>query len=63
MISKSFYESLEAIAEERSLDVEKVLAKVEVAMSVACKNSDVPYKDLHVADTFFKELYHSVFHI
>ena len=26
------------------LDIEKVLSKVEVAMSVACKNSDVPYK-------------------
>ena len=44
MISKSFYESLEAISEERSLDIDKILAKVEIAMSVACKNSDVPYK-------------------
>ncbi len=44
MISKSFYESLEAISEERSLEIEKILAKVEIAMSVACKNSDVPYK-------------------
>lgn len=44
MISKGFYDSLEAIAEERSLDIEKVLAKVEVAMQVACKNTDVPYK-------------------
>ena len=44
MISKSFYESLEAIAEERSLEIEKILSKVEIAMSVACKNSDVPYK-------------------
>ena len=44
MVSKSFYESLEAISEERSLDIEKILAKVEIAMSVACKNSDVPYK-------------------
>lgn len=44
MISKSFYESLEAISEERSLDIEKILEKVEIAMSVACKNSDVPYK-------------------
>lgn len=44
MISKGFYDSLEAIAEERSLDIEKVLSKVEVAMQVACKNTDVPYK-------------------
>lgn len=44
MISKSFYESLEAISEERSLDIEKILEKVEIAMQVACKNSDVPYK-------------------
>lgn len=44
MISKSFYESLEAISEERSLDIERILEKVEIAMSVACKNSDVPYK-------------------
>lgn len=44
MISKSFYESLEAIAEERSLEISQVLEKVEVAMQVACKNSDVPYK-------------------
>lgn len=44
MVSKSFYESLEAIAFERSLDINKVLEKVEIAMSVACKNSDVPYK-------------------
>ena len=44
MISKSFYESLEAISAERSLEIDKILAKVEIAMSVACKNSDVPYK-------------------
>ena len=44
MISKGFYEALEAIAEERSLEIEKILSKVEIAMSVACKNSDVPYK-------------------
>lgn len=44
MISKGFYDSLEAIAEERSLDIEKILDKVETAMQVACKNTDVPYK-------------------
>ena len=44
MISKSFYESLEDIANERGLDIAKVLEKVEVAMQIACKNSDCPYK-------------------
>ncbi len=44
MISKSFYESLEAIADERGLEIERILSKVETAMAVACKNSDVPYK-------------------
>ena len=44
MISKGFYEALEAISEERALDIEKVLEKVEIALQVACKNSDVPYK-------------------
>ena len=44
MVSKSFYESLEDIAFERGLDIDKILEKVEIAMQVACKNSDVPYK-------------------
>lgn len=44
MISKSFYESLEAVAEERGLDIEKVLEKVVIALQIACKNNDVPYK-------------------
>ena len=44
MISKNFFESLEAIAYERGLDIEKILEKVEIAMQVACKNSDCPYK-------------------
>ena len=44
MTSKEFYESLEAIAEERGLDIEQILSKVEIAMQIACKNSDVPYK-------------------
>lgn len=44
MISKSFYESLEAIADERGLDISKILEKVEIAMQVACKNSDCQYK-------------------
>lgn len=44
MISKNFFESLEEIAFERGLDIEDVLKKVETAMSIACKNSDVPYK-------------------
>ncbi|HHU56064.1 MAG TPA: transcription termination/antitermination protein NusA [Acholeplasmataceae bacterium] len=44
MISKNFFESLEAIAYERGLDIDDILARVEVAMQIACKNSDVPYK-------------------
>ncbi len=43
MINKKFFESLEAIAFDRGLDMEAVLQKVEVAMAIACKNSDVPY--------------------
>lgn len=44
MISKDFFESLELIAYERSLNIDDILAKVELAMQIACKNSDVPYK-------------------
>lgn len=44
MISKEFYESLEAIANDRGLNIDDILKKVEVAMQIACKNSDVPYK-------------------
>lgn len=51
MISKGFYDSLEAIAEERALDIEKILEKVEIAMQVACKNTDVPYKGTIKIDT------------
>jgi len=39
MTSKSFFESLEAIANERSLAIEDVLAKVEIAMAVACRDT------------------------
>lgn len=39
MISKNFYESLEAIAYERGLDIEDVLARVEVAIAVSSRNS------------------------
>lgn len=44
MISKGFYEALEAISIERSLEMDQILEKVEVALAVACKNNDVPYK-------------------
>ena len=44
MISKEFFESLEAIAIERSLNISDIMKKVETAMQIACKNSDVPYK-------------------
>lgn len=39
MISKSFYESLEALSFERGLAIEDVLKKVETAISVASRNS------------------------
>ncbi len=44
MISKEFFESLEHIAQERGINIEDVLKKVEIAMQIACKNSDVEYK-------------------
>ena len=37
MTSKSFFESLELVANERGLAIEDVLAKVEIAMAVACR--------------------------
>lgn len=40
MISKSFFENLELIANEKSLNIEDVLAKVEVAMAVACRDTE-----------------------
>lgn len=40
MISKGFFENLEKIAEDRSLDIKDVLAKVEIAMAVACRDSE-----------------------
>ena len=43
-MNAKFFESLEEIAYERGLNVEDVLSKVEIAMQVACKNSEsVPY--------------------
>lgn len=39
MVSKNFFESLEAIAYERGLNIEDVLLKVETAISVSCRNS------------------------
>ena len=44
MTSKSFFESLELVANERGLAIEDVLAKVEIAMAVACReeyNGDI----------------------
>ncbi len=40
MISKSFFENLELIAEEKGLAIEAVLSKVEVAMAVACRDTE-----------------------
>jgi N utilization substance protein A len=39
MISKNFFESLEAVAFERGLSIEEVLSKVETAIAVASRNS------------------------
>lgn len=38
MISKNFFESLESIAHERGLEILDILAKVEIAMAVACRD-------------------------
>ena len=40
MTSKNFFESLEMIAFERSLDIKDVLAKVETAIAVACRDTE-----------------------
>lgn len=40
MISKNFFENLELVAEERGLSIESVLAKVEMAMAVACRDTE-----------------------
>ena len=40
MISKSFFENLELVAEEKGLSIEDVLAKVEMAMAVACRDTE-----------------------
>ena len=55
MISKSFFESLEAIAFERGLEIERILEKVEIAMQVACKNSDCPYKGTVTLESDFEK--------
>lgn len=38
MISKNFFETLELVAEDRGLTIEDVLAKLEIAMAVACRD-------------------------
>ena len=43
MISKNFFQSLKDIADERQLDINDLLKKVEFAMGVACKKVDPPY--------------------
>jgi len=55
MISKDFFESLEVIADERGLNINDILAKVELAMQIACKNSDVPYKGTIKIETDFEK--------
>ena len=39
MISKNFFESLEAVAFDRGLDIADVLKKVEIAMAVASRDN------------------------
>ncbi len=54
MISKNFFDSLESIADERGLDINDVLAKVETAIAVACR--DTEYKgDIKVEIDFDKK--------
>ena len=43
MISKNFFQSLQDIAQERQLDMNELLKKVEFAMGVACRKVDPPY--------------------
>ena len=40
MTSKSFYESLEDLAVERGLTTESIMEKVEIAMGVACRDTE-----------------------
>ena len=40
MISKNFFESLELLANERGLAIESILEKVEMAMGVACRDTE-----------------------
>lgn len=40
MVSKNFFESLEAVAEDRGLSIESILEKVEMAMAVACRDTE-----------------------
>ncbi|MDD3171141.1 MAG: transcription termination factor NusA [Bacilli bacterium] len=40
MISKNFFESLESVAFERGLDIHDVLDKVEIAIAVACRDTE-----------------------
>ena len=40
MISKNFFESLESIAFDRGLEIHDVLDKVEIAIAVACRDTE-----------------------
>ena len=40
MISKNFFESLESVAFDRGLDIHDVLDKVEIAIAVACRDTE-----------------------
>jgi len=43
MISKNFFDALEAISFERGLDIDEILAKVEQAVGAACRNAEPPF--------------------
>jgi transcription termination/antitermination protein NusA len=43
MISKNFFDALEAISFERGLDIDEILQKVELAVGAACRNAEPPF--------------------
>lgn len=54
MISKNFFESLELIAHERSLSMEDILKKVEIAVGVAARHVDPPYTGDIILETNYE---------
>lgn len=52
MISKEFFESLEAIAYERKLDINDVLEKVKTAIIVSCRDTEYGRGDVKIEVDF-----------